>query len=158
MTEHEQRMCELQGEVFEISESVFRCGSSYFISKYMKSAIAKKLDAINDQYNYFGTTSVIYALTMQYQSLNKREGEHYPSQVLKWIGYIYRAYCIITKQYSYKVYKDLKSEQLLSLYDSFHTFSPEYCVSQLEKIIKEKKEAKSDYEIFKSLMDMKGAI
>ena len=42
---------------------------------------------------------------------------------------------------------------MLSLYDSFHTFSAEYCVDRLEEIIKVNlTEEKDDYKIFKQVV------
>ena len=62
-----------------------------------------------------------------------------------------KTYSILKKRGSHKIYKQLKVEKLLTLYEAFHTFSVEYCVDQLEILINEKNETpKSDYEIFKA--------
>ena len=50
MNIHEQRMCELQGDLFEMSALRFSCSSAYFISKFMNSELAKELDEIDDPY------------------------------------------------------------------------------------------------------------
>ncbi len=49
-----------------------------------------------------------------------------------------RAYAIISRRPSSYVYKKMKFEELLPLYDSFHTFAPEYCVERLIEIAQEK--------------------
>ena len=156
MNTHEQRLCELQADIFESSAEVFKCSSPYFVARFMKSAIVNKLDNTSDSYNYMSITSMLFMLRLEYPSLCKKEGLHYPPQVLRWIGYIYRAYSILKKRGSHKIYKQLKVEKLLTLYEAFHTFSVEYCVDQLEILINEKNETpKSDYEIFKLVMDAK---
>ena len=153
MNEHEQRMCELQACVFEHSIERFSCSSSFFIARFMNGANAKELDDIDNQYNYYSPNYILDALDSMYPSLNQKEGEKYSPSILRWIGYIYRAWSIISKRSSYDIYKYLKAEKLLSLYDSFHTFSAEYCVDRLEEIVNENKsQTKSDYEIFKEVM------
>lgn len=152
MDEHEQRKCELQSTLFEESLKTFSCSSSFFIAKFMNSEIAKRMDDINNPYNYYSLQLIIDFMKDRYPSLNKKIGHKYPPNVIKWIGYIYRAWSIIAKKTSYKIYKIMKSDNLLLLYDSYHTFSPEYCVEQLEELVSEgKKKSKSDYLLFKTI-------
>lgn len=154
MTEQEQKACELQGEIFELSFYAFKCGSSFFIAKYMNSDFAKHLDRKDDNYNYIEPHKLMMLMAITYKSLNEKKGKIYPEPVLRWMGYIYRAYSIIKNKKSNKIYKLLKADELLSLYDSFHTYSIEYAVDRLEEIINEKKSNHlSDYEIFKMVMD-----
>ncbi len=157
MEVYEQKMCELQGEIFEESASYFTCGSSFFISRYMYSEIVKNLDNVNDSYNYISPINVMHRMEDLYPSLKSKGGVKYPKPVMRWIGYIYRAYSIIKKKESRTIYKLLKSEKLLSLYDSFHTFSAEYCVERLSEIIDNNHNYsfERDYEIFKEIMSDK---
>lgn len=153
MNEHEQRMCEEQSLLFEMMADAFPCSSSYVISRFMNSDIAKRMDKIDDPYNYNCANNIVCILKEKYPSLTAKEGEHYSKSLLRWIGYVFRAWSIIKRKSSYDIYKDMKADDLLSYYDSFHTFSIEYCIDRLEEIVKEKKPArKSDYEIFKEIM------
>ncbi len=152
MTIHEQRMCEEQGEFFALSFERLSCSSSYFVARFMNSDFAKSLDNIDDPYNFISPNTLITSMIEKYPSVIEQIGTKTPKAVLKWIGYIYRAYSIIKKTSSSNIYKDLKFEKMLSLYDSFHTFDPEYCVDRLEEIIKQTKPTpRSDYEIFKEI-------
>lgn len=154
MNEHEQKMCEMQGEFFELSKSSFLCSSPFFVAKFMYSELAKKLDNIEDPYNFIGPSNMIFVMKGLFPSLNIEGYNKYPSRVLHWMGYIYRAYCLIKKKTSSWIYKELKAEELFVLYDSFHTFSPEYCVERLEELINERKPAPlTDYEIFKQIRE-----
>ena len=154
MNAHEQRMCELQADFFELSLERFSCGSEVFVFRFMHSDFAKDLDKIDDCYNFISPNNLISLMKEKYESLSITKGEKYPALVMRWIGYIYRAYCIINKTSSNRVYKDLKAETLLSLFNSFHTFSPEYCVERLKEIVdQDKKDTRTDYEIYKAIME-----
>lgn len=149
----EQRMCELQADIFENSTRRFNCSSSFFIARFMNSKYAKELDNTNDPYNYYSPNCVLDGLEGTYPSLKEYLGEKYPANVLRWIGYIYRAWSIIKKMDSSKIYKYFKAEAMYSLYDSFHTFGIDYCITRLEELVAEKYgQKKSDYEIFKDVM------
>ena len=153
MNYSEQMMCERQADLFELSQTMFSCGSSFFIARYLYSDVAKDLDNVDDYYNYISPNNIVSILSRLYPSLNIERGQKYPVSVLRWMGYIYRAYNIIKKLSSHKIYKYIKAEQMLSLYDSFHTFSAEYCVDRLEEIIKvNMTEEKDDYKIFKQVV------
>ena len=153
MNEHEQMMCELQADAFELSIEKFKCGSALFISRYMNSEIAKKLDKTNDPYNYLSPNALITTMATLYRSLNDSEGEKYPKKVMHWIGYIYRAYTLMTKNTSSNIYKVIKAEKMLGLYETYHTFSPEYCVERLKELINENTIALDDYEVYKQIRE-----
>lgn len=155
MNGHEQMMCELQAEAFELSVGIFKCGSALFISRYMNSDIAKKLDKTNDPYNYSSPNTLITTMATLYRSLNESDGEKYPQKVMHWIGYIYRAYTLITKNTSSNIYKIIKAEKMLSLYETYHTFSPEYCVDRLKELTKESIIKLDDYEVYKQIREQK---
>lgn len=151
---YEQRLCEKQGKLFEESASLFPCSSPYFIRCYMNSHVAKEQDIASVTYEAPNADlpSLKSALQNDYPSLLEKEGRHYSAQVLHWMGYIYRAWVILTRRPSSFIYKSMKAEDLLPLYDSFHTFDPEYCVKRLQEIVEEKEgPALSDYEVYKRI-------
>ena len=152
MTDHDERMCELQADVFELSAERFSCGSEYFASRFMHSQAAKRLDNVRDLYNYSTPETLLLEMAFAYPSLDSKKGKKLPSHVLRWIGYVYRAFCIEKKWFSADLYKELKAEELYGLYDSFHTFSVEYCVGRLFDLIIERRGGqKSDYEIYRAI-------
>lgn len=155
MTEREQMMCEIQGEFFELSNERLKCGSAYFIAKFMNSEIARELDQVENPYNFYSPNNLIISMKIFYPSLDNEKGAIYPKHLLKWIGEIYRAYALIKKESSSKIYKDVKAEMLVSLYDSFHTFSLEEAVNKIAEIVNENKEQKTDKEIFYEIMNEK---
>lgn len=155
MNKHEQRMCELQADLFELSSLYFSCGSAFFIARFMQSPPAKELDNFDDPYNFTSPNNILSYMKEKYPTLNNKRGKQYPISILRWMGYAYRAWGIITRKSSYRLYKNMKVEKLLSLYDSFHTFSIEYCVERLDEIAFEKKKELDDYEIYKRIISQK---
>ena len=152
MNDHEERMCELQAEAFESSESRFPCGSAKFAEHFMRSEVAKLLDDTQNEYNYLSVEEIFLNLERSYPSLSCKKGKKIPSPVMRWIGYVYRCYCIRKKKPSSWLYKEIKVEKMLSLYDSFHTFDPDYCVDRIEEIILvNHPRLQSDYEVYKAI-------
>ena len=153
MNAFQQRMCERQADVFEQSIERFKCSSSYFVFRFMRSSIAKQMDTIENNVDFYSVNNILLSLEKEAPSINTNEGEKYPVQVMRWIGYIYRAWAILKHRSSLKLYKYLKCDKLLSLYDSFHTYSVEYCVDCLEKIVNENKDSYiNEYELYKSIV------
>ena len=149
----EQRMCELQADLFELSLRRFKCSSSFFIARFMNSKSAKDLDNVDDPYNYYSPNSILDALESAYPSLKSESENKYNAQVMRWIGYIYRSWVILKHRSSYDIYKLMKAEKMLALYDTFHTLGIDYCIERLEEIVNaEIGQHRSDYEIFKEIM------
>lgn len=152
MNAHEQRMCEMQGEFFALSTNRFSCSSALFISRFMYSELAKELDQVDDPYNFNSPNHLIFTMATLYPSLNKEQGARMTEKVMRWLGYTYRAWSIVKHKESSWIYKNMKAERMLTLYDAFHTFSPEYCVDQLEQIVSENNNhVLSDYEVYKRI-------
>lgn len=151
MNEIELNSCENQGTFFELSVSSFKAGSALFISTYMYSIFAKELDNLDDGYNFISPHNLINLMKDEYIVLSKKKGNKYPKEVMRWIGYIYRAYVILKHRNSSFIYKEINAEKMLELYESYHTFDVNYCVDRLEELISEKKPVLSDYEVFKRI-------
>ena len=152
MTGFELRMCELQADIFEKALSEFDCSSPFFIAKFMNSKKAEELDDENSLYNYCTPVAAIEELEEAYPSLKVYGNAKYPVPVIRWIGYIYRAWSIITHKSSSKLYKQMKAERLLGLYEVFHTFGVDYCIDRLEELVNDAIPKKDYYEIFKEVM------
>lgn len=152
MNVHEEMMCELQADVFEYSSTRFSCGGAKFAERFMRSEVAMLLDDPRNEYNYLSVEEIFLRLEKDYPSLAKEKGRKIPSPVMRWIGYIYRCYCIRKKKTSLWLYKEIKVGKMLSLYDSFHTFDPDYCVDRIEEIIvSNHPPLPNDYEVYKAI-------
>ncbi len=147
-----QIMCELQSEVFAESISRYGASSLYFIMRYMNSEVTKNMDNKNDYYNYYSKAYIFSELEKEYPSLlTKKEGNKIPLPVMKWIGYIYRAWSYLQDKDSSRLYKFLKAERLVSLYNTYHTFGIDYCIERLEELVEQDRPQMSDFERFKEI-------
>ena len=154
MDEHQQRMCETQGELFELAAETLPCSSAYFISRFMYSEEAKDMDLIESLYNHLSPMQRMDGMLKAYGSLTKKKGEVYPRSVLHWMGYIYRAWSILTRKTSSEIYKKMKAKRLYGFYDVYHTFAPEYAVERLEEILTQEEGPRpSDYEVYKAISE-----
>lgn len=152
MNAHEERMCELQADVFERSVNRFPCGCGKFIERFMRSDIAKFLDDPRNEYNFLSIEEILISLEDAYPSLYVEAGAKIPLPVMRWIGYVYRCYCIRKKKPSLWLYKEMKVNKMLSLYDSFHTLDPDDCVDRIEEIIAARHpRTQTDYEIYRAV-------
>lgn len=152
MTEQEIFMCECQADFFEISVNRIKAGSALFISRFMYSEVAKELDDLDDGYGFISPNNLIKIMKDEYVVLSRKKGTKYPKEVMRWIGYIYRAYSILKHRKSSYIYKQIDSIKMLELYHVYHTFDVEYCVERLEELIQEKNPIASDYEIYKQIL------
>ena len=116
----------------------------------MHGKIAKQLDK-DDPFGFESAEVLAEEMKNVFPSLNDDVGEKYPKNVLHWIGYIYRAWNIVSHHSSSTLYKRCKADDLLGLDYVHHTYDPEYCVEELEKKYFGK-QAKSDYEVFRQIM------
>lgn len=149
MTISEQRLCEYQAELFERSKETCPCGSAYFVFRFMKSSLAKELDRFEEGGQYPSLEDALSELETSYPSLKAKKGTSYPRPVLRWMGYIYRALALRFRPDSGYLYERLEAERMLSLYDSFHTFDPDYCIDRLIELIQEEKPGEQDaYQVF----------
>lgn len=133
MNENLARLCELQADVFEKSSS-FTCGSKYFMFRFFQSEVAKRIDEAGPAIPLPSAQEAIESLLEEYPSLNERGGKKLSSPLLRWIGYVTRAYSSLTHCPSFRLLKEIPIEKLVSLYDVYHTFDVEYAVERLKEI------------------------
>lgn len=138
-------LADMQGELFEKSITKLECSSLIFIRRFMNSNIAMLFDS---------TFILDDTLTLDniYEELNKEYKNttygivKYNSEVLYWIGYLYR-YFSYTYEFSSKyVYKIIKPKELNEIYLPYHTFS---CQQAIERILEYKNLSFSEDKMFK---------
>ncbi len=122
-------LAEYQGKLFEESTDL-SCSSPVFFRRFLHSDLVKKLD-MND------TVSIALDVNEGITSIQKQFGNteygkiKYSKSAMFWIGYIYR-YLSYTREVSTRfIMKIFPYKQLNSVYYSFHTQDPEWCVQSL---------------------------
>ena len=121
-------LCEMQGQVFEMSIETTSTSSEIFIRRFMQSIIAKSLDS---------------------GDILQTNNEMY------WIGYIYRYFSYTYEKSSSQVYKIIKPKELRELFFAYHTMDPSQAIERILEAkgypINEEEELKRQYEIFRRI-------
>lgn len=123
-------VCEMQGRMFEEASKKFKCGSGTFIYHFMYSNLAEKLDDPN-YLALFDPIAYDEQLLGQYPSLNNENGNKIDDKIMHWIGYIYRATSYIKEMPSKLLFQYMDYKELINLYNVYHTFGIDYCVTRL---------------------------
>lgn len=122
------KAAEYQGELFKKSVSRFKCSSFYFMWRFLTSETITFLDKDVTSYSKFNDEYVLDLLNLENPSVNEKEGEKINQKVLYWIGFIYRFLCASYNYTSNYAFKMIKPTEMVELYNSLHTQSPEYAV------------------------------
>ncbi len=124
-----RRLAEFQGSLFEKSYEL-NCSSAIFLRRFLYSDLLEKLDKNNSALLSLNVKEGINDIVMQFGETNYGK-EKYDKNVLYWMGYLYR-YISYTREESTKlVMKTINHCLLNSLYYSYHTQDPEWCVQSL---------------------------
>lgn len=124
----EKRICLVQGRLFE--ETASRgMDSADFVEKYMTSYISKSMDLPTHQFQYSGE---FYVLGEMDDNLHiKRSDNIIDTEVLFWMGYIYRYWHYYKNVSSEYIYKIADFDTMCMAYMGFHTLCPEMAIDRL---------------------------
>ena len=126
------KACRLQGEIFEKSIIYIDSGSATFIRNFMHSNIAKHIDKGFIMQESISLEKIYEDYIKEYG--NKEYGQtKYRPQAMYWIGYIYRYWCELYNISSSSVYKIINGSKMNTLYEPYHTMSPEKTISRINK-------------------------
>lgn len=145
----QQKLCELQAEIFEKSAVAFPCGSATFIYRFLKSEMAAEFDK-EDFDPLTLADGYLWSLASTFPCLGEEEGERYSLPELHWIGYIYRAWSILKGKSSKRLYRDMKPSKLRELYFVYHTFDVEYAIDRIEETLPKE----GDYQTVRDFMQL----
>ena len=135
MNPMELKLCDIQGRLFENSGKA-GYGSEDFIQSFMKSDIAKGMDATFNHYQWAGEEYLLDALSDTIK-LNQT-GPVYPNEVLYWSGYLYRYWHILKNISSQKIIRVAPAKTMNRNYLLFHTLDPESAIDNLIEIYEQK--------------------
>ena len=137
-------LCEMQGQVFEMSIETTSTSSEIFIRRFMQSIIAKSLDSGD-----------ILQTNIQPKDISKYGSVKYSPNEMYWIGYIYRYFSYTYEKSSSQVYKIIKPKELRELFFAYHTMDPSQAIERILEAkgypINEEEELKRQYEIFRRI-------
>lgn len=127
-------VCSIQGKVFLNSLTYFKCSSEIFMRRFMMSEIVKEFDSLSILDDTLTIDNVYERLEEEFGETNYGKVK-YSSEVLYWIGYVYRYMAYTYDLSSKQVYKIIKPKELNELYYVYHTFD---CSQAIERILEQK--------------------
>ena len=129
-------LCEMQAQLFVLSHEKGYASES-FIRVFMKSDVAKDLDKPFHHMQWAGEHYLMSRMEEEHSN-SLVTGEYYDSEMLYWIGYIYRYWHIYKKESSREIYKQAPVKVMRIVYPAYHTMSPEMAIDRLKESYSEK--------------------
>ena len=123
-------LCSIQGRIFEESNAKYATSSPVFIRRFMNSELAREIDSGGLLERPFNEEDGFARLDEEFGT-SSYGTEKYPTEVLYWIGYIYRYFAYTKQKSSLQVYKIIKPKELRGLYLSYHTLDPAFAIDRI---------------------------
>ena len=133
MDELQLKLCDIQGRLFELSAEK-KYNSAAFVKAFMTSDTAKALDSEYNRMQWAGEEYLLEEIVSAAGDLLTADGEIYDTDILYWIGYIYRYWHYYSGEDSAKIYKQAPVETMKRNYMIFHTKDPVLAIEDLKEI------------------------
>lgn len=129
------KLCDIQGRLFELSA---RKGydSAAFVKAFMRSQTAKALDSTYNRMQWAGEEYLLEEVASEAALSTK--GEVFSSDVLYWMGYLYRYWHYYTGESSAQIYRQAPVKTMKRNYLMFHTMDPVLAIEDLKEIHQQK--------------------
>jgi hypothetical protein len=133
MDELQLKLCDIQGRLFELSAEK-KYSSAAFVKAFMTSDTAKALDSEYNRMQWAGEEYLLEEIESSAGDSLTANGEIYDTDILYWIGYIYRYWHYYSGEDSAKIYKQAPVETMKRNYMIFHTMDPVLAIEDLKEI------------------------
>ena len=133
----ENKLCDIQGRLFELSLKE-GYDSETFIKCFMKSKIAFYLDSSYNRYQWMGEEYLLEEIIDECKENLTKTGKVIFKEEIYWIGYIYRFWHYYKNESSNNIYKIASFKTMKINYLMFHTLSPEVAIDDLIEIYNQK--------------------
>ncbi len=133
MDELQLKLCDIQGRLFELSAKK-KYSSAAFVKAFMTSDTAKALDSEYNRMQWAGEEYLLEEIVSAAGDLLTADEEIYDTDILYWIGYIYRYWHYYSGEDSAKIYKQAPIETMKRNYIIFHTMDPVLAIEDLKEI------------------------
>lgn len=133
MDELQLKLCDIQGRLFELSAEK-KYNSAAFVKAFMTSDTAKALDSEYNRMQWAGEEYLLEEIVSAAGDLLTADGEIYDTDILYWIGYIYRYWHYYSGEDSAKIYEQAPVETMKRNYMIFHTMDPVLAIEDLKEI------------------------
>ena len=126
----ELALCDTQGKLFELSAKRGYSSES-FIKAYMTSDVAQDMDMEFNHVQWAGKEYIMSRIEDECGAKLRSDGTILDTEVLYWIGYIYRYWNLYKKENSKSIYKKAPFKTMKIVYLMYHTMSPELAIERL---------------------------
>ena len=133
MDELQLKLCDIQGRLFELSAEK-KYSSAAFVKAFMTSDTAKALDSEYNRMQWAGEEYLLEEVASAAGDSLTADGEIYATDILYWIGYIYRYWHYYSGDDSARIYKQAPVETMKRNYMIFHTMDPVLAIEDLKEI------------------------
>lgn len=128
-------LCRLQGQAFQRSLERCGCSSAVFIRRFMRSAVARRLDAAGDGLLETCSADDLIGQVEAEYGVSDYGSAKYGAEELYWMGYLYRYWCFTREVSSAAVFKACGARELQTTYGAYHTLDP---AAAIERILEAK--------------------
>jgi hypothetical protein len=104
----------------------------------MNSEVAKSLDSKYNRMQWAGEEYLLEELTAEGNGKLIKDNNTFFSEIMYWIGYIYRYWHYLKGEPSVKIYRQANVKTMRRNYMIFHTMDPELAIDDLIEIKKQK--------------------
>lgn len=133
----ELKLCDIQGRLFELSVAE-GYDSEKFVPFFMNSEVAKSLDSKYNRMQWAGEEYLLEELAAEGNGELIKNDNTFSSDIMYWIGYIYRYWHYLKGEPSVKIYCQANVKTMRRNYMIFHTMDPELAIDDLIEIKKQK--------------------
>lgn len=124
------QLCSIQGRLFELSATA-GYDSARFIDSFMRSETAACLDRPYDRLQWAGEEYILEEFSETVEPL--AGDDPWSSDVLFWIGYLYRLWHYLTGEGSAQISNTADAETMRRCYPGYHTLDPQESVERLRE-------------------------
>ena len=133
----ELKLCDIQGRLFELSVAE-GYDSENFVPFFMHSEVAKSLDSKYNRMQWAGEEYLLEELQEEGNGKLIKGNKTFSSEIMYWIGYIYRYWHYLHGESSAKIYRQANVKTMRRNYMIFHTMDPELAIDDLIEIKRQK--------------------
>ena len=123
-------IAKMQADIFS-NATKKELGSYYFLRRFASSDYCKELDSLAILKSSLTPDNFWF----ENEETISKKGTILPSDVMHWIGYIYRFWCYTESISLMKLIKDVPIIYMSMIYNAYHSLSPEEVVSHVKEML-----------------------
>lgn len=131
MTNNGLLLCKIQADLFANYASFSNCSPYFFIRRFMFSDLAKRFDNTTVLLDSSSNKTFIDEIDQQFGKTTFGSGKSIDSEIMYWIGYVYRYWAYIHEIPSNELFIKVQPKILESRYKLYHSMDVEYLIQRI---------------------------